>query len=165
MATHDDSPPDGDYAAYIDKLMRQSQAANTTQATFGSDMGEKVVLSAPVPAPATPDSRTQERSKAAPFSLPGNISLNPAEPREAPPRVKKRSFLPLIIVVLFLGMPMLHVARDMLQNPRPEGFFILAVLIFMVFSIGHSIRSGRNPQNRHKKSAIPPKDDYPDTGN
>ncbi|MGO3741983.1 hypothetical protein [Kerstersia sp.] len=245
MPLHDDTPPNGDYAAYIEKLMQRSQAgtpglaagdAGKTRKPAGiralQDAAQKALQeakrkAAQSSASAAPASGTQKNTGTASarpvMTAPAAARSAPASPRfdsawqaqkpasmnatvgspasygdiradaaaaSSPPRSssasnsqghnqstsqghnqsnnqsqgsKKRSYLPLILAVLFL-MPLLNIARDMLNNPRPEGLFLVIVAVFVIFSIRHSIKSGNEPDKGKRRPAIKKDDDYPNTG-
>lgn len=248
MPLHDDTPPNGDYAAYIEKLMQRSQAG--TPGLAAGDAGKarkpagiralqdaaqkalqeakrKAAQSSASAAPASGTQKNAGTASARPAMTAPAAGSAPASPRfdsawqaqkpasmnatvgspasygniradaaaaSSPPRSsnastsqghnqgpsqsnnqgdnqsdnqsqgsKKRSYLPLILAVLFL-MPLLNIARDMLNNPRPEGLFLVIVAVFVIFSIRHSIKSGNEPDKGKRRPAIKKDDDYPNTG-
>lgn len=193
MPLHDDTPPKGDYAAYIEKLTQRSQAGTPGQADAGAAGQQRKPSVAQAIQDAAKKARQEARQKTGQAAPPANTASPYLPPMQAPkpaatrpstgspitygpatpasqdqplPETKrrnKRSSWPLILAVLFF-MPMINVVRDMLDDPRPEGFFFLAVALFVIFSIRHSIKSGNEPDKDKKRSAIKKDDDYPNTG-
>lgn len=139
MPFPDDSPPDGDYAAYLERLSKSGTRDGVNKAPLAPSPGQ------------TSTSKQKERPNAAPAP-----AATPA------PAGKKRSRLPWIVAVLFM-LPLLAAVKDMVLDGDPAGFFLLAVALFVLFAIRQSIRDGQNGKPKAPRRRIQD-DDYPNTG-